>query len=211
MFKFSVFIHGQEGCNINFQVFITKLNQELGRRGRHSLENFLKENWFKSCLIWFDNALKSNTIRCKKLPYNCFGSKKITFQHLCLLVFASRRVVLYFFDPKQLWVSCICMVLLFKVLSNHSSKHQFLVFHCHTCLMCQLNSYSANKLIRIQCSNIFRGFSHEDWVLNTKTFYFVSLNKITKIFNLVKLCVQVLSKLIKFIYIDLFLYYHHEM
>ena len=50
---------------------------------------------------WLNNTLGNNIIECKKLA-KIVSHVAVTFRHSCLTVFAWRRVVLRFFDPKQL-------------------------------------------------------------------------------------------------------------
>ena len=91
--------------------------------------------------------------KMQKTLNNCFGSKRhsmtlrqaktnkpqcrniTTRKHSCLPVFAWRRVVLSFFDPKQLLrVSCNWWCFFFKVLLNHYSKRQFFGAAFMSCL-----------------------------------------------------------------------------
>ena len=95
---------------------------------------------------------KSNTIRCKKLATIVSGRKKgsmtlrqaKTGKRECRNVTACwhscwKRIVWLtkvratFFRLEKIVASFLhLMVLLFKMLSNHSSKRQFLVLHCRT-------------------------------------------------------------------------------
>ena len=85
---------------------ILNINQEQSRLSYVSvIRQWNTKNWrFEQ---WFDNTLKSNSIRCKKLT-TIVSNIAVKFRHSCLPVFAWRRIVLRFFDPKQLLpVSCI--------------------------------------------------------------------------------------------------------
>ena len=56
----------------------------------------------------------------------------VIFRHSCLPVVAWRRVVQYIFELETIVASFShLMVLLSKVLLNHSWKHQFVVLHLH--------------------------------------------------------------------------------
>ena len=62
----------------------------------------------------------------------CNSNVAVIFSYSCLTVFAWRRVVLRFFDPKQLlWVSCILWCYYPKCYSIIFWKRQFVVLHCH--------------------------------------------------------------------------------
>ena len=100
------------GCEREHRIYKVKsaVKSEAAWNQKHELSglttvdvNWAPKNWrFEE---WFNNTLKDNTIRCKKLITIVSGRKNV---HSCLPVFAWRRVVLRFFDPKQLLrVSCI--------------------------------------------------------------------------------------------------------
>ena len=59
-----------------------------------------KKNWRSR--VWLMITLQKNTIRWKKLATIVLGAIAVVFHHSCLLAFAWRRIVLCFFDPKQL-------------------------------------------------------------------------------------------------------------
>ena len=102
-------------------------------------------------------SLCKNTIRCKKLATIDFGSKNVArpfvrrkqISYISLLLHFGTRAYLfspdegscYIFWPKTIVARFLhFMVLLFKVLLNHSSKRQFLVLHCGKQMMVNLSN-----------------------------------------------------------------------
>ena len=87
--------------------------------------------------LWFDNTLKSNTIRCKKLTTIVSGQKNaarpfVRWKQVSRSAVRLMKGHAMFFRPETSVASFLhLMVLFFKVLLNHTSKCRFLVLHCH--------------------------------------------------------------------------------
>ena len=106
--------------NNNFTIWLTSFGNW---RNYLEIRQWSTKNWHFE--VWFNNTLKSITIRCKKLAtivsvwkyvarsfirwkQVSTGAVAIIFRHSCLPVLTWWRLVLRIFDPKQLLrVSCI--------------------------------------------------------------------------------------------------------
>ena len=98
---------------------------------------------------WPKNSLGNNTIRCKKLATIVSSRKNVHCCYISALVLTCFRLMkgrATFFQPETIVASFLhLMVLLFKVLLNHSSKCHFLVRHCHFSTISEIQSFSSGR------------------------------------------------------------------
>ena len=133
--------------NLIIPHFFLTVHRQMGDTCFFPLKSRL---WKMYGVVWFNTTLKINTIRCKKLSTIVpgqknvsrlfFRRKQISTSAALLLHFGTRAYLFSseersFFRPER-YVSSFLhpMVLIFKVLSNHSSKRQILVLHWRQCM-----------------------------------------------------------------------------
>ena len=100
--------------------------------------------------VWLNITLKNNTIICKKLATIVSGQKNVALPfvrrkqvstcakcnsdvHCCFgICFLLKKVCATYFWPEAIVATFLhLMLLLFKVIFNHTWKRQFVVLYCH--------------------------------------------------------------------------------
>ena len=138
----------------NFKTKLLSILSYIGTlNGLFSLFSSLKVKLQSMSSVWFNNTLKSNTIRCtativsgrKYIAWSFVRLKwvsmsaqitatyvAVAFQYSCLPVcFHLMKGRAMYFRPETIVASFLhLMVLLFKMLLNHTSKCQFMVYYC---------------------------------------------------------------------------------